>query len=72
MDVNALGWALAVVSSRAFSVRGEGQPSAMLPLVDMGNHSFEPNIEVLPIKDKQGAMALVTKRKASGCCGQST
>ena len=37
------GWALAVVTSRAFRVRGPTQPAAMLPLIDMCNHSFQPN-----------------------------
>lgn len=42
------GWALSVTSSRAFRVRGPGHPAALLPLIDMCNHSFAPNCEVLP------------------------
>ena len=41
--VLSVGWALAVVTSRAFRVRGPTQPAAMLPLIDMCNHSFQPN-----------------------------
>jgi hypothetical protein len=65
VEINALGWALAVVSSRAFRTRGPSQPAAMLPLVDMCNHSFDPNCEVLP--SKGGGIALVAKKHVS-CC----
>ncbi|GFR48096.1 hypothetical protein Agub_g9781, partial [Astrephomene gubernaculifera] len=61
IDINALGWAMACVTSRAFRTRGPAQPSAMLPLIDMANHSFEPNAEVLPISG--GALGLFAKRK---------
>jgi hypothetical protein len=53
------GWALAVVSSRAFRVAGPQAPAALLPLIDMANHSFEPNCEVLPVP---GGVAMVAKR----------
>jgi histone-lysine N-methyltransferase SETD3 len=83
VDANALGWALAAVSSRAFRraapagaaclailccafashlavpmcrVRGTGAPASMLPLIDICNHSFEPNVEVKPAAG--GALAL--------------
>lgn len=52
IDANALGWALAVVTSRAFRVAGPSQPAAMLPLIDMCNHSFSPNCKLQPQKDK--------------------
>lgn len=51
------GWALGVVSSRAFATRGPSQPSALLPLIDMCNHCFEPNVEVLPVGAGAGAAA---------------
>jgi hypothetical protein len=56
------GWALAVVSSRAFRVSGPHAPAALLPLIDMANHSFEPNCEVLPVP---GGVAMVAKRPVS-------
>lgn len=40
------GWALAVVTSRAFRVAGPSQPASMLPLIDMCNHSFAPNCQL--------------------------
>jgi len=56
----AAGWALAVVSSRAFRVAGPQAPAALLPLIDMANHSFEPNCEVLPVP---GGVAMVAKQQ---------
>lgn len=43
VDTGALAWAMAAVSSRAFRPRGLSQPAALLPLVDMANHSSTPN-----------------------------
>ncbi|GLI58700.1 hypothetical protein VaNZ11_000451, partial [Volvox africanus] len=63
VDINALGWALACVSSRAFRTRGPSHPAAMLPLIDMANHSFTPNVEVLPMEC--GAVGLFAKTKVS-------
>ena len=40
VDVNALGWAMTAVSSRAFSFH---QHRRLLPLIDMANHSFAPS-----------------------------
>lgn len=62
VDANALGWALGVVTSRAFRTRGPGQPAAMLPLIDMANHSFSPNARVLPAGQGGGGMCLVATR----------
>jgi histone-lysine N-methyltransferase SETD3 len=59
------GWALAVVSSRAFRVAGPQAPAALLPLIDMANHSFEPNCEVLPVS---GGVAMVAKRPVRKRC----
>ena len=58
-DVNLLGWALAMVSSRAFRIRGTEHPASMLPLVDLCNHSFDPNCEVLP--DSSSGVSLIAK-----------
>lgn len=51
VDANALGWALAVVTSRAFRVLGPSQPASMLPLIDMCNHSFTPNCKLQPVNN---------------------
>ncbi len=63
VDLNAMGWALAAVSSRAFRTRGPAHPAAMLPLVDMANHSFDPNVEVLPM---EGGVGLFARKKVGG------
>ncbi|WIA31032.1 hypothetical protein OEZ86_001070 [Tetradesmus obliquus] len=60
VDTNSLGWALAVVTSRAFRVAGPAAPAALLPLIDMANHSFEPNCEVVPVP---GGVAMVAKKQ---------
>ncbi|PNH06028.1 hypothetical protein TSOC_007634 [Tetrabaena socialis] len=60
VDLNAFGWAMACVSSRAFRTRGPSHPAAMLPLIDMANHSFDPNVEVLPT---EGGVGLFARRK---------
>lgn len=31
------------VSSRAFRLRGQSKPAALLPIIDICNHSFEHN-----------------------------
>lgn len=46
VHVTGAGWALAVVTSRAFRVAGPSQPASMLPLIDMCNHSFTPNCKL--------------------------
>lgn len=46
LSVRTAGWALAMTTSRAFRVRGPQHPAALLPLIDMSNHSFAPNCEV--------------------------
>jgi histone-lysine N-methyltransferase SETD3 len=55
VDAGGLAWALAAVTSRAFRVGGPQQPAALLPLVDLCNHDFEPNAEVSPVKGDGGA-----------------
>ncbi|KAJ9518421.1 hypothetical protein QJQ45_018445, partial [Haematococcus lacustris] len=44
IDVKTLGWAEACVRSRAY--QDPLHPTALLPLIDMCNHSFHPNCEV--------------------------
>jgi hypothetical protein len=60
VDVNALGWALACVTSRAFRLR---ERRALLPLIDMADHSFEPNAEVRA--EREAGTRATTLR--SGC-----
>jgi hypothetical protein len=50
-----------VVTSRAFRVRGPSHPAAMLPLIDLCNHSFRPNCEVKP--SGQGGVQLLSLRQ---------
>ncbi|OMO93994.1 hypothetical protein COLO4_16581 [Corchorus olitorius] len=54
VDASALGWAMSAVSSRAFRLYGKKLPDGtrndipmMLPLVDMCNHSFNPNAQIV-------------------------
>lgn len=46
-DVNSssLGWAMSASSSRAFRLHGE--IPMLLPLIDMCNHSFDPNARIV-------------------------
>ncbi|XP_078433030.1 rubisco methyltransferase family protein isoform X2 [Wolffia australiana] len=54
VDASSVGWAMSAVSSRAFRLSGEvvqdgsnaGVPM-LLPLIDMCNHSFNPNAFIL-------------------------
>ncbi|XP_076884718.1 uncharacterized protein LOC143533986 [Bidens hawaiensis] len=54
VDASSLGWAMSAVSSRAFRLHGKalqngnnGDVPMMLPLIDMCNHSFNPNAEIV-------------------------
>ncbi|KAH7839362.1 hypothetical protein Vadar_003183 [Vaccinium darrowii] len=54
VDSSSLGWAMSAVSSRAFRLYGKELADGthinipmMLPLIDMCNHSFSPNAEIL-------------------------
>ncbi|XP_024991872.1 fructose-bisphosphate aldolase-lysine N-methyltransferase, chloroplastic [Cynara cardunculus var. scolymus] len=51
VDASSLGWAMSAVSSRAFRLsfqnRNHGDVRMMLPLIDMCNHSFNPNAEII-------------------------
>ncbi|KAG7593023.1 SET domain [Arabidopsis thaliana x Arabidopsis arenosa] len=62
-DVNAsaLGWTMSAVSTRAFRLHGNKKLRGgssddvpmMLPLIDMCNHSFKPNVKI--IQEQNGA-----------------
>lgn len=58
IDVSALGWAMSAVSSRAFRLHGKkladgtrNKIPMMLPLIDMCNHSFNPNAQIVQEED---------------------
>jgi len=61
LDINALGWAMTAVSSRAFRLGGPGRPAALLPLADMANHdAAAKNAEV--VRTEGGGAALRAAR----------
>lgn len=48
IDASSLGWSMSAVSSRAFRLHGpHSDIPMMLPLIDMCNHSFNPNASIL-------------------------
>lgn len=54
LDASSLGWALSAVSTRAFRLHGKKLQDGtcdyipmMLPLIDMCNHSFNPNAQIV-------------------------
>lgn len=58
VDASSLGWAMSAVSSRAFRLYGKKLPGGihidvpmMLPLIDMCNHSFDPNAQIVQEQD---------------------
>ncbi|CAA0841421.1 Rubisco methyltransferase family protein [Striga hermonthica] len=58
IDASALGWAMSAVSSRAFRLYGSKRADGthvdapmLLPLIDMCNHSFMSNAEIVQEKD---------------------
>lgn len=66
VDASSLGWAMSAVSSRAFRLYGkklqDGTHSnvpMMLPLIDMCNHSFNPNAEIVQEQGNVNAKMLV-------------
>jgi len=63
IDANALGWATACASSRAFKVGANSAP-AMLPVIDICNHSFNPSVSVRAIEegDNAGGVELIARR----------
>ncbi|KAL0695458.1 hypothetical protein Bca4012_062638 [Brassica carinata] len=62
-DVNAsdLRWALSAVSTRAFRLHGDINLHVpmMLPLIDMCNHSFSPNVRIIQEQDGSDSNTLV-------------
>ncbi|KAL2233278.1 UNVERIFIED_CONTAM: hypothetical protein Sindi_1507800 [Sesamum indicum] len=66
IDASSLGWAMSAVSSRAFRLYGSRQPDGthvdtpmLLPLIDMCNHSFMPNAEIVQEKEANNESMLV-------------
>ncbi|KDP38111.1 hypothetical protein JCGZ_04754 [Jatropha curcas] len=66
VDASSLGWAMSAVSSRAFRLFGKKLPDGthidvpmMLPLIDMCNHSFNPNAKILQEQDPGNAKMLI-------------
>ncbi|TXG57040.1 hypothetical protein EZV62_018353 [Acer yangbiense] len=60
VDASSLGWAMSAVSSRAFRLYGKmtadgtrNNVPMLLPLIDMCNHSFKPNAQILQEEDKE-------------------
>ncbi|RZC61487.1 hypothetical protein C5167_023225 [Papaver somniferum] len=66
VDASALGWAMSAVSSRAFRLHGARLPDGahssipmMLPLIDMCNHSFQPNAKIFQEEETKNSKMLV-------------
>nr|GMD18437.1 histone-lysine N-methyltransferase setd3 [Ipomoea batatas] len=66
VDSSALGWAMSAVSSRAFRLYGgkrldgtHNDVPMMLPLIDMCNHSFHPNAEIVQEREAGDGKMLV-------------
>ncbi|XP_031271617.1 actin-histidine N-methyltransferase [Pistacia vera] len=66
IGASALGWAMSAVSSRAFRLHGKkladgtrNEIPMMLPLIDMCNHSFNPNAQIVQEEDAGDAKLLI-------------
>lgn len=66
IDASSLGWAMSAVSSRAFRLHHEKihdgtqvDAAMMLPLIDMCNHSFNPNVQIVQQQDAKNPDVLV-------------
>ncbi|XP_021293279.1 histone-lysine N-methyltransferase setd3 isoform X1 [Herrania umbratica] len=66
VDASSLGWAMSAVSSRAFRLYGKKLPDGtcsdipmMLPLIDMCNHSFDPNAQIVQEQDVGSSKMLI-------------
>ncbi|XP_020269603.1 fructose-bisphosphate aldolase-lysine N-methyltransferase, chloroplastic isoform X2 [Asparagus officinalis] len=60
VDASSLGWAMSAVSSRAFRLHGDDSDvPMMLPLIDMCNHSFDPNARIVQEIDTGSSKMLV-------------
>lgn len=56
VNASSLGWAMSAVSSRAFRLHGtHSSAPMMLPLIDMCNHSFDPNGKIVQIDDARNS-----------------
>ncbi|KAG4999280.1 hypothetical protein JHK87_020352 [Glycine soja] len=71
VDASSLGWAMSAVSSRAFRLYGEKDPNGiridipmMLPLIDMCNHSFNPNARIVQEQDTSNSRMQVVAETA--------
>ncbi|KAJ6820182.1 fructose-bisphosphate aldolase-lysine N-methyltransferase, chloroplastic isoform X2 [Iris pallida] len=68
VDASSLGWAMSAVSSRAFRLHGEILPGGkhtdvpmLLPLIDMCNHSFDPNARIVQERDSSSSKMLAPR-----------
>lgn len=66
IDASSLGWAMSAVSSRAFRLRRDklsdgvlSDMPMMLPLIDMCNHSFNPNAKIIQDQDAESSKMIV-------------
>lgn len=66
IDASSLGWAMSAVSSRAFRLRRDklsdgvlSDMPMMLPLIDMCNHSFNPNAKIIQDHDAESSKMIV-------------
>ncbi|XP_051145076.1 uncharacterized protein LOC127261001 [Andrographis paniculata] len=65
VDASSLGWAMSAVSSRAFRLYGRNANGThidtpmCLPLIDMCNHSFAPNAEIVQENESSSENMLV-------------
>ncbi|GAU12915.1 hypothetical protein TSUD_74020 [Trifolium subterraneum] len=71
VDASSLGWAMSAVSSRAFKLHGNKQSNGidfdipmMLPLIDMCNHSFNPNARIVQEQETGSTKMRVVAEKA--------
>ena len=69
VDASSLGWAMSAVSSRAFRLHGKKLSDGthvdvpmMLPLIDMCNHSFNPNAQIVQEQDAGSTSMLIKAR----------
>ena len=66
VDASSLGWAMSAVSTRAFRLHGrklsdgsDNDVPMMLPLIDMCNHSFNPNVRIVQEQGGDNSKMLV-------------
>jgi len=66
INASSLGWAMSAVSSRAFRLYGKKSVTGaysdvpmMLPLIDMCNHSFDPNARIVQEQGEEQPEMLV-------------